>query len=192
MAPLNERPKVHWSCRIVGRFLRLLPLFFPTRSATEIYFHKRYPAMISLDHLGGGGSAWWIDGWLRRFINPIYTCPSSPRSNGSRRNFFRECARCTYTTRPRERIFLVYSRYVMAKRKKNRFKYVNPFNIDGRFKEFGRRGEIRSFVRTMRFRFVEREKKTGSPELTEDFPLTIRCLPVIDYPLDIGWGSNVW
>lgn len=75
----------------------------------------------------------------------------------------------------------------MAEKKKNRFKYVNPFNIDGRFKEFGRRGEIRSFVR-----IVEREKKTGSPELTEDFSLTIRCLPVIDYPLDTGWGSNVW
>lgn len=77
----------------------------------------------------------------RRMATSIYqpdihirSCPSSPRSNGSRRNFFHECAlRAPYDARiPRTnipRLFALSNVMAEKQRERDRFEYVNPFDI---------------------------------------------------------------
>lgn len=138
--------------------------------------------MISLNHLGGGGSAWWIDGWPRRFINPIYIYARVPPLLDQMDRGVISFTNAHYVLRTmhvsRERIFLVYSPYVtLWPRKRERETDLNTLipliSRVGSFKVSN--GE--------RFRLIKR-RRLGSPDFAEN--LRRSCFPVIDYPLDIA------
>lgn len=123
----------------------------------------------------------------RRMATSIYQpdihirlCPSSPRSNGSRRNFFHECAlRAPYDARiPRTNIPRLFALCnVMAEKERERETDLNTLipliSRVGSFKVSN--GE--------RFRLIKKEK-TWLARFRGEF--AICCFPVIDYPLDIA------
>lgn len=146
--------------------------------------------MISLNHLGGGGSAWWIDGWPRRFINPIYIYAYVPPLLDQMDRGVISFTNAHYVLRTmhvsRERIFLVYSPYVMLwPRKRERETDLNTLipliSRVGSFKVSN--GE--------RFRLIKR-RRLGSPDFAENLRSVASPLSIIrSISLDIYRGSNV-
>lgn len=169
--------------------LLLLSLFFPDSVGNGNLF----PQAISSDDIAQS-SRWRGIGLMdRRMATSIYQpdihirlCPSSPRSNGSRRNFFHECALRAPYDAPRERIFLVYSPYVtLWPRKRERETDLNTLipliSRVGSFKVSN--GE--------RFRLIKR-RRLGSPDFAENLRSVASPLSIIrSISLDIYRGSNV-
>lgn len=131
----------------------------------------------------------------RRMATSIYQpdihirlCPSSPRSNGSRRNFFHECAlRAPYDARiPRTNIPRLFALCnVMAEKERERETDLNTLipliSRVGSFKVSN--GE--------RFRLIKR-RRLGSPDFAENLRSVASPLSIIrSISLDIYRGSNV-
>lgn len=131
----------------------------------------------------------------RRMATSIYqpdihirSCPSSPRSNGSRRNFFHECAlRAPYDARiPRTNIPRLFALCnVMAEKERERETDLNTLipliSRVGSFKVSN--GE--------RFRLIKR-RRLGSPDFAENLRSVASPLSIIrSISLDIYRGSNV-